>query len=62
MTWIFVMVMLVGGHLQYQEIGSFKSSQACEAEFQRLIEKYQHDGIALADINGGCYMVKTPWP
>ena len=56
MTWVLVVAMLSGGGLQYSEIGPYASRQDCETEFVRLVRKYQVDGVALVDINGGCYI------
>ena len=56
MTWFFVMAVLMDGRLQYSEIGSYETKHECTLEFHRVVEKYRHDGYALEDINGGCYM------
>lgn len=60
MTWIFIIAMVSGGQLAYSETGTYESRVACEAKFSQAVEWYREkNGVALHDINGGCYMVES---
>lgn len=54
---VMVIAMLIGGHLQYMEIGPYDTLPSCRSEFERLVDKYVADGVSLNDINGDCYAV-----
>ncbi|TIX28882.1 hypothetical protein [Mesorhizobium sp.] len=56
MTWVLVMAMVVGGHLQFSEIGPYETKEKCEAGFARQLNLYHNAGVSLANLNGACYM------